>query len=163
MKIRQAQSGDIPALLDIWNPVIRTSVATFNDAEKTPAMLAADIATKSAAGYPFLVAEQPDGTLAGFATYGQFRASNGYRHTMEHTIILAPDQGGRGTGRALMTAIETHARDRGVHSLFAGVSGENTAGIAFHARLGYHEVARLPEVGRKFDRWFDLVLMQKIL
>jgi phosphinothricin acetyltransferase len=82
---------------------------------------------------------------------------------MEHTIQLAPEASGRGHGRALMTAVEDHARAGGAHSMFAGVSGENPEGRAFHARLGYVETAILPQVGWKFGRWMDLVLMQKIL
>jgi L-amino acid N-acyltransferase YncA len=162
MRIRQAEDGDCAAIVEIWNPYIRTSDVTFNSVEKTAAGLAADLAAKRAAGYPFLVAEA-DGTVLGFATYGQFRASNGYARTMEHTIILAPGASGRGVGRALMTAIEAHARSAGVHSMFAGVSGRNPDGIAFHAALGYAEVARLKEVGWKLGRWYDLVLMQKML
>jgi len=162
MQIVQATKQDCPAIADLWNPVIRDGIATFNSVEKTAAGLAAEIEAKRADTRPFLIARQND-TLLGFATYGQFRASNGYRHTMEHTIILAADAQGKGTGRALMTAIETHARAHDVHSMFAGVSHENLAGIAFHAAIGYREIARLPQVGRKFDRWFDLVLMQKIL
>jgi len=162
MLIRQATHQDCPAIAALWNPVIRDGVATFNSVEKTVQSLQADLTAKQAEDRPFLIAVSGD-SLLGFATYGQFRASNGYRHTMEHTIILAPDVAGRGIGRALMAAIETHARARQVHSMFAGVSHENTAGIAFHAALGYVQVARLPQVGRKFDRWFDLVLMQKLL
>ena len=97
------------------------------------------------------------------ATYGQFRASNGYARTMEHTIILAPGASGRGVGRALMTAIEEHARKAGVHSMFAGVSGRNPDGIAFHAALGYVEVARLKEVGWKLGRWHDVAWFQRTL
>ena len=82
---------------------------------------------------------------------------------MEPTGILSPRPWGRGIGRRLMTAIEDHARAGGAHSLFGGVSAENADGIAFHTAIGFKEIARLPEVGRKFDRWMDLVLMQKIL
>jgi phosphinothricin acetyltransferase len=99
----------------------------------------------------------------GFASYAQFRGGVGYRHTMEHTIILGPAARGRGLGRALMTAIEDHARAGGTHSLFAGVSAGNPEGRAFHAAMGFAETAVLPQVGYKFGRWLDLVLMQKFL
>jgi phosphinothricin acetyltransferase len=62
-----------------------------------------------------------------------------------------------------MAAIEDHARAGGAHSMFAGVSSGNPSGVAFHAALGYREIAMLPEVGFKFGRWFDLHLMQKML
>ena len=82
---------------------------------------------------------------------------------MEHSVILAPEGRGRGLGRALMAAIEAHAAGQGAHSMFAGVSAANPDGRAFHARIGYRELAVLPEVGFKFGRWLDLVLMQKML
>ena len=162
MPIRQARPEDCAALVALWNPVIRQGEATFNSIEKTAEGLAAEIAAKQQANQPFLLAEE-DGEVQGFATYGQFRASNGYRHTMEHTIILSPAHHGKGLGRRLMAEIEAIARARQVHSMFAGVSHANIAGLNFHRAIGYVEVARLPQVGRKFDRWFDLVLLQKML
>lgn len=158
MTPRPARAGDAPAIAAIWNHHIRNSAATFNAQEKAEAEVVAAIATNPC----FLVIEA-DGAIAGFATYVQFRGGVGYRHTMEHTVQLASGQSGRGLGRALVTALEDHTRLGAVHSLIAGVSGENPAGIAFHRALGYTEVARLPEVGHKFGRWMDLVLMQKRL
>jgi phosphinothricin acetyltransferase len=110
----------------------------------------------------YLVAED-DGRIIGFALYFQFRGGAGYARTMEHTIVLAPDAQGRGVGRALMKAISDHARNAGVGSLWAGVSCENLAGLAFHKRIGFEEVATLPKVGYKFGRWMDLVLLRKWL
>ncbi|SEQ25048.1 GNAT family N-acetyltransferase [Thalassovita taeanensis] len=162
MSIRAATPADAPRIAEIWNHVIRTSAATFSNLEKTPEGLAQDFADKAADGKTFLVAEI-DGQVVGFATYFQFRGGPGYAKTMEHTVILAPRAHGRGLGRALMAGIEEHARAGGAHSIFAGVSAENEAGVAFHAAVGYAEVARLSEVGFKFGRWMDLVLMQKML
>jgi len=160
--IRPARAADCAAIAAVWNPVIRDTPITFTTAEKTAEGLAATLAEKAAAGHGFFVAEAA-GRIVGFATYGQFRAGPGYARTMEHTVLLAPEGRGLGLGRALMAVVEDHAAAGGAHSIFAGVSAANPQGRAFHAALGYREVAVLPEVGFKFGRWLDLVLMQKIL
>jgi phosphinothricin acetyltransferase len=82
---------------------------------------------------------------------------------MEHTIIIAAEGQGQGVGRALIQAAEQHAKASGVGSLWAGVSAENPKGVSFHARHGYEEITRLPQVGFKFGRWMDLILMRKWL
>lgn len=162
MIIRQATSEDCPGILAFWNPLIATSDVTFNSVEKTPDELAREIAQKAAKDQPFLLAVEADEIL-GFVTYAQFRGSNGYRFTLEHTIILAENSRSKGIGHRLMLASEDHARTRGHHSMIAGISHRNQAGIGFHLACGYQEIARLPEVGFKFDRWCDLILMQKML
>lgn len=160
--IRDATAADAPGIAAIWNPAIRDTAVTFNAAEKSPADIADMIRDRQALGHAFLVAESVDG-IAGFATYAQFRGGVGYARTMEHTILLHPSAQGAGLGRALLTAIERHARTAGALSIFAGVSAENPAGRAFHARMGYETVAILQRVGFKFGRPMDLVLMQKFL
>ena len=158
MIIRDATQGDAAAISAFWSPLILHSVVTFNSIAKAPRDVCDMIRDRPC----FLVAEVV-GAAVGFVTYDQFRGGVGYAHTMEHTIILAPEAQGQGAGRALMLAAMEHARARQVHSLVAGVSGENAAGVTFHANLGFEQVAVLPEVGRKFGRWMDLVLMQKRL
>ncbi len=162
MSIRPVRGDDLAAILAFWNPLIRDTTVTFSSEERTPEGLAGMIAARRAAGREFLVADE-GGAVLGFASYDQFRGGNGYIHAMEHTVILAPEAHGRGVGRALMTAIEDHARARGGHVMVAGVSGENAAGIAFHRALGYAQVGVMAQTGRKFGRWLDLVLMQKLL
>ncbi|MFO7759810.1 MAG: N-acetyltransferase family protein [Roseovarius sp.] len=157
MIVRQAGLADITPILDIWNPLIRETSATFTSVEKTREGLAAEIAAR---GPAFLVAEEAGGVL-GFASYGTFRGGPGYVHTAEHTVILARGAQGRGVGRALMQRLQDQARTDGLHVLVAGVGGENLQAIAFHRAIGFQEAARLPEVGRKFGRWMDLVFLHK--
>ncbi|MGL4236799.1 GNAT family N-acetyltransferase [Tabrizicola sp.] len=161
--IRPARPEDAPAIAALLNHWIETSAITFNSVLKTEADIREMIAAKEAAGHAFLVAIGDDGQLLGQASYGQFRAGIGYKTCMEHSISLSRDANGKGTGRALMTAIEDHARKAGAHQMIAGVSGENAEGRAFHERLGYAHVATVPQAGLKFDRYMDLVLMQKFL
>ncbi len=158
MKIRAAQAGDAEAIAAIQNVVIRDTAVTFNSVERSH-----EDVVQSICDLPcFLVAED-DGRVLGFASYIQFRRGIGYQRTVEHTIVLCDDARGKGVGRTLMEAVEGHAKSAGVGSIWAGVSAENPAGVAFHARLGYEQIATLPKVGFKFGRWMDLVLMRKWL
>ncbi|SLN47373.1 GNAT family N-acetyltransferase [Roseisalinus antarcticus] len=155
--IRTATPADALAIAEIWNHYIRVSTNTFASIEKTEADIAMLLESR-----PIFVADQA-GNISGFAHWGPFRGADGYRHTAEHTVYLRPDTARRGTGRALMAEVEAHAAAAGIHTIWAAISAENAAGIAFHERLGYTDAVRLNEVGRKFDRWLDLVLMQKRL
>lgn len=159
MIIRPATEADIPAILAIWNPHIRDSAATFTSVEQTPETLATEIAARAPA---FLVAEV-SGAVQGFASFGPFRAGPGYAHSAEHRVILDGCALRQGAGRALMARLEGIARAEGIHVLIAAVSGENSGAIAFHKVIGFEQVGHLREVGRKFGRWMDLVLLQKTL
>jgi len=159
MTIRPADPADAAAIASITNAVIRDSLITFTTDLRTREGIASDIAARRGC---YLVAEL-DGQVVGFATYAPFRSGPGYAHTREHSIQLAPEARGMGLGRALMTVLENAALADGVHVLVAGISSANPQAIPFHAALGFAEVGRMPEVGHKWDRWLDLVLMQKIL
>ncbi len=162
MRLRAARAGDAAALAGIVNHYIRETTISFTEQEKTADDMAQVLAVRAAAGHGFVVAEDA-GVLSGYATYGPFRAGSGYRETLEHTVLLRPGAEGRGLGRALMVALEGHARGAGVHALIGGISAENAGGIAFHRRIGFAEAGRVAEAGLKFGRRIDLVLMQKLL
>lgn len=162
VNILPARADDAEEIAAIWNPIIRDTTVTFNSVMKSPTDITAMLKDRSAAGQAFLIARQGD-DLLGFATYGAFRSGSGYANTVEHTVILADHAKGQGAGRALITALESHARTNGIHSMIASVSEENAAAIAFHKALGFTQVARIPEAGRKFGRWLDVVFLQKIL
>jgi len=159
MIIRPARPGDAGVVMAILNYMIDTTSITFTTERKSLQAVQDDIAAR---GRAFLVVEVA-GVAAGYARYFPFRGGPGYARTKEHSIALAPQARGCGAGRALMSALAAEARREGVHSLIAAVSGENPAGRAFHAAIGFTEIAVLPEVGFKFERWIDLVLMQKRL
>ena len=161
MKIRAAKLWDAEAIAGVWNQIILKTDKTFNSIEVKPSDITAMIAEKGREGHPLIVAER-NGIL-GFATYGQFRSSVGYARTMEHTIIVRDGAQRSGVGRMLMERIEEIAKTNNVHSLVAGISGTNNAAILFHRAQGFVQVGRMPEVGYKFGRWHDLVLMQKMV
>jgi phosphinothricin acetyltransferase len=160
--VRPAVTADAAPIAAIWNAVIALPHVTFTTEERTADGIAALIARRSAAGWPFLVAEGA-GRVQGFASYAPFREGPGYRRTMEHTINLAPDARGRGVGRAPVSELLAAASRGGVRSLVAAISGLNPAAIAFHRRLGFVEVGRVPDAGWKGGRFIDLVLMQRFV
>ncbi|EBA12552.1 GNAT family N-acetyltransferase [Roseobacter sp. CCS2] len=154
--IRAATAADAPQIAAIWNHAIRETTITFNPVEKSED----EVATLCA--QDCLVWDE-DGQVLGFARYFPFRGGEGYRFTVEHTIMLHGDGHGKGGGKQLMDALFADAKTADKHTMFAGCSAENAGAVAFHAKLGFQKVATLPEVGFKFGRWIDLVLMQKRL
>lgn len=158
MIVRRAVEGDAGAIAAIHSHYVCNTQVTFTSVEKSPA----DWRNSILADASVLVAEE-EGHVVGFATFGPFRTGPGYAATAEHSVYLAAGGARRGLGRALMAAVEVAAQAAGVHVLVAAISGTNLAARAFHARLGFEETGRMPEVGRKHGEYLDLILMQKFL
>ena len=162
MTIRDSVETDLPGILEIYNDVIATSTAIYRDSPATLEDRVAWWRAKLAPGYPTLVADDSR-TVIGFATFGDFRPWPGYRFTVEHSVHVHRDHRGRGVGTALMRPLMARAESLGKHVMIAGVDAENASSIAFHERLGFEKVAHFHQVGFKFDRWLDLVFLQKML
>lgn len=165
MEIRDAVEADLPATLAIYNELIPTTTIAWTEQPQTIEERRAWFADQRRRGFPVLVAVDA-GTVVGTAAYGDFRDSvhwPGYRFTAELSIHVRGDRRRDGIGRALMQELVARARADGIHVLVAGIDAENTDSIVFHERLGFVEVARMPETGFKFGRWLDLVLMQRRL
>jgi L-amino acid N-acyltransferase YncA len=158
-----ATDADVPAILTIYNEVVATSTAIYRDDPAGFAERAGWLAERRAGGFPVLVARDDDGRVTAFGSYGAFRTLPGYATTVEHTVMVAREHRGRGLGSRLVAALIEHATGAGAHAMVASIDGENLGSIRMHERLGFVEVGRLPEVGRKFDRWLDLVLLQRRL
>ncbi len=164
-RIRDAVDGDMPALRDLYNATILTTTAAWTEQPQTLRARQTWFRRQQRDAYPVLVAEV-DGDVVGFTAYGSFRGSGkwpGYRHTVEHTIHVHEEYWGYGIGRTLLEALMQRARTQDIHVMVAAIDSANAESIAFHERLGFTTVARMPEVGRKFDRWLDLVLMQRTI
>ena len=153
---------DLDGILAIYNDVIATSTAVFADDPVTAEAFRARWRQRADAGFPLIVATDDTG-VTGFASFGEFRAWPGYRFTVEHGVHVRADRRGRGIGKALLQELIARARQQGLHAMIAGVGADNLASIRFHEALGFEEVARLKEVGFKFGRWLDVVLLQRLL
>lgn len=160
--IRAATFDDLDAIAAIWNPIIRDTDITFTSQEKSRADLRDFLTEHQTNLDPVLVLEL-NGSVAGYATFHPFRAGPGYAQTREISIALAPNAQRSGHGQALIEALEEQARDLHLHVMVAGITDTNAGSLHFFSKLGYAIVGRMPQVGRKFERYHNLVLMQKIL
>lgn len=160
----------------IYNALIDTTTVAWTEEHQTLDERVAWFTKLRTDGHAILVAvddgqgagtgAERDRSIVGFAAYGSFRGEGrwpGYRYTVEHTVHLTRSAWGLGVGTALMEALIGRAAAAGLHAMVGAIDADNTGSIRFHERLGFVEVARMPEVGHKFGRWLDLVLMQRLL
>ena len=163
MLIRDAGHDDMPAVTAIYNHAVANTTAIFNYAEVDVANRLAWLADRRKLGYPVLVAVEDDGQVAGYASFGDWRAFDGYKYTVEHSIYVHIDQRGKGIGETLLRALIERAKAMGKHIMIAGIEAGNTGSIRLHEKIGFDTVGHMAEGGTKFGRWLDLVFMQLIL
>jgi len=162
VEIRDAREEDLPGLLAIYNEVIANSTAVYNDSPVSLEDRRTWWTARRRQNYPVLVAADESGII-GFASYGDFRSWPGYRYTVEHSVHVRAERRGQRVGRTLMLELLARAARQGKHVMIGGVDAANAGSIAFHERLGFERSALLHEVGFKFGRWLDLLLMQRRL
>lgn len=160
--IRPYQESDAPFILEIINDSILHTSHNYDYEPKKLKEIQELFADKLKTGLPVLIGEV-SGEVCGYATYGVFRAKPGYRRTLEHSIYLKTKAQGMGLGHQMMQKLIQIAEEQRYHVMIAGMDSENTGSYRFHERLGFKEVARIPEVAFKFNKWLCLVLMQLII
>lgn len=160
--IADATEADLPAILALVNQAIAETTAIWHLEQETLEKRGAWLAARRAAGLPVLVARR-DGRVLGFASYGPFRPFAGYDATVEHSVYVDPTAQRQGVGAALLAGLEARARAAGLHVMVGAIEAGNAPSIALHERAGFVVCGRMAQVGRKFGRWLDLALMQKIL
>jgi len=162
MTIRPAADADVPAVLVIYNHAVEHTTAVFEYRAHTIEMRREWFRAKQAASLPVLVAAEGDRVL-GFATYGPFRAWPAYKYSVELSVYVDADARRQGIGTALVRAVVEDARARDLHVVMAGITADNEISLRLHQRLGFVEVAHIPQVGYKFGKWLDLKFLQLLL
>ncbi|MEQ1407625.1 GNAT family N-acetyltransferase [Rhizobium sp. YS-1r] len=157
--VRDATEADLPTIMEIYNDAVANTTAIWNEVLVDLDNRKEWFAARRARGFPVLVAEV-GGKVAGYASYGDWRAFDGYRHTVEHSVYVHRDFRGSGIGRLLMQELIERAASNGVHVMIAAIESENAASIRLHEKLGFRVAGKFSEVGTKFGRWLDLTCME---
>jgi phosphinothricin acetyltransferase len=163
MRIRPATLADLPAVTALINHYISNTPITFDVDPYTPEERLPWFHEHSdGKRYRMFVADD-EGGLLGYAATGPFRKKGAYDTTAEVGIACAPEATGRGVGTALYGALFEAIAGEDVHRLIAAIVQPNAASNALHERFGFQPVGAMTEVGRKFDRYWDVLWMEKRL
>lgn len=159
MMIRRATKEDIPTILEIFNDNILNSTAIYMYKEQTLEDRLQWFEEKQASDYPLFVFEE-DGEVAGYATYGSFRAYPANRYTVEHSVYVHKNHYKKGIASKLMNAIIEEAKVKGVKTMVGCIDKENIASIKIHEKFGFLYSGTIRNAGYKFGKWLDLVFYQ---
>ncbi len=156
--IRRAEQADMPALLDIYNHYILTTPITFDIEPRTLAERQAWLNQFSASGKYQCFAVARAGKPVGWVCSTQFKEKAAYATTIETSVYLAPEQTARGLGLKLYRTLFDALRGEDIHRAYAGVTLPNDASSGLHEAVGFRLIGVQPQVGRKFDRYWDVAL-----
>jgi phosphinothricin acetyltransferase len=162
-EIRPATAADLPFITKIYEHAVLEGTATFELIPPDLAEMTRRFKSLVDGGYPYLVAEL-GGRIAGYAYAGPYRPRPAYRFTVENSIYLDPAIHRRGVGLVLLQQLINECEKRGYRQMIAVIGDSANAGsIGVHARCGFEMIGTHPDVGLKFGRWLDTVMMQLAL
>jgi phosphinothricin acetyltransferase len=162
IQVRLARSDDNEAIRAIYNLEVTTSTVTFDIMPRSVAEQQAWLVARSGA-LACLVAEDDVGRVVGFASLSHYRDRPAYATTVEDSVYVDRGAQGQGVGRVLLEAVVDTARAHGFHTVVARIVDGHEASIALHEACGFRTVGVEQEIGRKFGRWLDVALMQRML
>ncbi|MEM1040753.1 MAG: N-acetyltransferase family protein [Pseudomonadota bacterium] len=162
-ELRDAWADDCEQISAIYGRSVLVEAASFEIEPPDAAEMATRMASIQAGGYPYIVATEAACVL-GYAYASAFRPRPAYRFTVENSVYVSPVAQRRGVARTLLTAIIERCETAGFHQMIAAIGGaDNSASIALHKSLGFHKAGQYRSVGYKFDRWHDVIIMQRAL
>jgi L-amino acid N-acyltransferase len=159
--VRLARLADAEAIRSIYNLEVTESTVTFDLVPRTLADQRAWLAEHDGV-HPAIVAEV-DGEVVGFGSLGPYRSRPAYATTVEDSVYVRRDRRGTGCGRAILAELVRLSTVHGFHAMMARIVGGHEASIGLHTACGFELVGIEREVGRKFGRWLDVALMQRLL
>ncbi len=160
---RYAREADLPRLTEIYNHYIRTTAITFDIEPYTVDQRRTWLGQFAERGPHRLFVAEQDGLVLGYAGSHKFRDKQAYDTTVEVTVYCAPEATGRGLGTLLYSAVFEAVRDEDLRLAVAGITLPNDASVALHERFGFTPAGVMHEVGRKFDRFWDVAWYEKPL
>ena len=163
MNVRPATAADLPGILEIYNDAVLNTTATYDYEPRTLEHRTQWFEERRRDGYPVFVAVDASGRVLGWSALNPFHARFGYRFTSENSVYVAASSRGQGLGKLLLPPLIDAAKARGLHAIIAVIDADNEASIRLHARFGFEKVGHFKQVGFKFDRWLDVVYMQRIV
>jgi phosphinothricin acetyltransferase len=163
VSIRPATPADIPAIARIYAEAVTRGTASFELEPPDEAEMSRRMQTLLDGGFPY-VAATIGGALAGYAYAGPYRPRRAYRFSVEDSIYVDPGAQRQGVGRALLTSLIEESERKGFRQMVAVIGDSaQTPSIEIHRALGFRMIGAIENVGYKFDRWLDTVLMQRAL
>ena len=163
MQIRPATRADLPGILEIYNEAVLNTTATYDYEPRTLEHRTQWFEERQREGYPIFVAVDEAGRVVGWSALNPFHARIGYRFTSENSVYVAADARGRGVGKLLLAPLIEGAKARGLHAIIAVIDAQNEASIRLHAAFGFEKVGLFKQTGFKFNRWLDVVYMERIV
>lgn len=161
--MRPATIADAGAIAEIYNHEVAQTTATFDLVPRSLEQQQAWLGDRSGAFAAIVAVDAATRQIIGFASLSPYKERAAYRTTVENSVYVHRDFNGRGVGKQMMTELVTTARAAGFHSIIARIEASSTASRALHASCGYDLVGIERQVGRKFNRWLDVAIMQLML
>ncbi|MDO6964837.1 GNAT family N-acetyltransferase [Rhizobium alvei] len=160
INIRDAAATDVATITAIYRESVLNGVGTYELDPPDEAEMAKRFASITGQNFPYLIAENDQGVVMGYAYASPFRTRPAYRYLAEDSIYVAPDARGMNVGGQLLDALLSRSAALGLRQMVAVIGGPNPASVALHEKAGFKHCGRMPATGLKFGQWLDTVIMQ---